>query len=321
MKKTMEKRIMKKRNCLTGLLLAGVMCLGMSGSAWAADMAITIDGSRIASDVAPEVKNGTTFVPLRVVSESLGADVRYIPANATEPAYACISNYLVEDRIRNIKTTTADITLTEDCMYFYAGEPMAYVAYDMMAGGEVSREEQRKLTREGYSLGAAAYVKNNRIMVPLRFIAEQIGFTVDYANMQISITSGKKLMLDGVEIKDMLLEDDYVTKNKSLISNTIKLLEAVRGTQCEKPADYVYVTHELVFRNAADEVVAVWQFASSAGKSEVYLHDRLNDVWYSADSDVFAEKYSDNLENYFLPPFYSFEKLPYAKDLSYKKLP
>lgn len=311
---------MKKRMCLTGLVLAGVMCLGMSGSAWAADMAITIDGSRIVSDVAPEVKNGTTFVPLRVVSESLGADVEYIPANGSEPACAYVSNYLVAERVRNIKTETADIKLTESGMYFYDGKAAAYVAYNMMAGGEVSSDEQKKLTHEEYPLTAAAYVKNNRIMVPLRFIAEQIGFTVDYADMQITITSNHKLVLDGVEIKDMLLEDDYVTKNKSLISNTIKLLEAVRGAECEKPADYVYVTHELVFRNTASEVVAAWQFASPKSGSEVYLHDRLNDVWYSADSDVFAEKYSDNLENYFLPPFYSFEKLPYAKDLSYKKL-
>lgn len=152
-------------------------------------------------------------------------------------------------------------------------------------------------------------MKNNRIMVPLRFIAEQIGFTVDYANMQISITSGKKLMLDGVEIKDMLLEDDYVTRNKSLMGDTIELLEAARGEQCKKPVEYAYITHELVFRNTASEAVAVWQFASPKSGGEVYLHDRLNDVWYSADGEVFAEKYSDNLENYFLPPFYSFDKI------------
>lgn len=291
------------------LTLATICALSFALPAFAADIAISLDGNKVVSDVAPEVKNGTTFVPLRVVSESLGADVEYIPANATEPACAYVSNYLVEDRVRNIKTATADITLTEDGMYFYAGEPTAYVAYNMTAGGEVSADEQRKLTKEAHALGAAAYVKNNRIMVPLRFIAEQIGFTVDYANMQITIISGKKLMLDGVEIKDMLLEDDYVTRNKSLMGDTIELLAAARGTQCAKPTEYAYTTPKLAFRNDAGKVVAVWQFASPGGGGEVYLHDRLNDVWYSADSKVFAEKYSANLENYFLPPYYSFEKL------------
>jgi hypothetical protein len=34
-------------------------------------------------DVAPEIKNGRTFVPLRFVTETLGAEVEWIPETKT----------------------------------------------------------------------------------------------------------------------------------------------------------------------------------------------------------------------------------------------
>ena len=49
---------------ITTLLLA--MCLGLAVPAWAADMTIILDGKELVSDVAPEVKNGVTLVPIHM---------------------------------------------------------------------------------------------------------------------------------------------------------------------------------------------------------------------------------------------------------------
>ena len=306
---------MKKRLYYLLCVLCLVLIL-LPGSAFAVDVTMILDGRQLVSDVAPEVKNGVTFVPVRVVTENLNANVDYLPADGENAAYVSVYNYLQKERVRQVNTGTAQVKLYENHMYFYAGDAHGYVGYNMVAGGDISAQEASALTKESYPLLAAPFIKNNRMMVPLRFIAERIGFTVDYADGKIVMISSEKLMLDGVELQDMLLEDNYVTKNKTLISSTVELLESARGKQCAAVSDYAYVTPKLAFRNAAGETVAIWQFAAPQGESwdnqpfsALYLHDRLNDIWYIADQTVYDELYNANLENYFLPPYYAFEKI------------
>lgn len=309
--------MLKSLRALLLMLCVGVCASGLaSAPAFAADITMILDGKEIVSDVAPEVKNGTTFVPVRVVSENLNATVEYVPADDENPAHVDVDNYLVKQRIREVKTAKAQAKLFEGPIRFFDGDPNAYVCYSAIITGDMSTQEMNELTTEKYPLLAAPYIKNNRMMVPLRFIAERIGFTVDYADGKIVMTSGERLELDGVEIKDMLMDDDYVTNNKILINSTIDLLQSARGEQCSAVSDYAYVTHKLAFRNAGGEVVAIWQFAAPAGESwqeqpfsALYLHDRLNDIWYTADWTVYDELYNNSLENSFLPPYYSFEKL------------
>jgi hypothetical protein len=295
------------------VLLAVIMTLCVAIPAFAADITMILDGKEIVSDVAPEVKNGTTFVPVRVVIENLNADVAYVPANDENPARVDIDNYLLEQPIREVKTATAQAKFWEHSMTFYDGDPNAYVHYSAIITGNMSTKEMNELTEEKYPLLAAPYIKNNRMMVPLRFIAERIGFTVDYADGKIVMTSGERLELDGVEIKDMLKDDDYVTNDRELIGSAIKLLKNARSEQCSAVSDYSNVSPKLSFRNAGGEIVAIWQFAAPKGESRhnqpfsaLYLHDRLNEVWYTADQTVYDELYNNNLENCFYPPFFGF---------------
>ena len=60
-------------------LLAVIMLLGLSaGTANAADpISIVIDGNTVSAAVAPVVEDGRTLVPLRVISEALGAAVSW----------------------------------------------------------------------------------------------------------------------------------------------------------------------------------------------------------------------------------------------------
>ncbi|WP_433943041.1 copper amine oxidase N-terminal domain-containing protein [Paenibacillus sp. SN-8-1] len=54
-----------------------------SPPAYADDPSIKIDGVAVVSDVHPEVKNSRTMVPLRVISESLGAKVEWSNSQVT----------------------------------------------------------------------------------------------------------------------------------------------------------------------------------------------------------------------------------------------
>ena len=71
---------MKHSSKITSLLLALVMTFGlMTGVASAAGpIKIVIDGKEVLSDVAPVFENNRTLVPIRVISETLGAQVEWI---------------------------------------------------------------------------------------------------------------------------------------------------------------------------------------------------------------------------------------------------
>ena len=66
---------MKKKACL---LLVMVLAMFMLVSpALASDITLEINGQIVATDADPVIENGTTLVPLRVVSENLGAEVNW----------------------------------------------------------------------------------------------------------------------------------------------------------------------------------------------------------------------------------------------------
>ena len=69
---------MKHSKRMLSILLALVLTVAMIPSAFAANtIAIKIDGQTVSSDTAPVVQSGTTLVPVRVVTEYLGADVSW----------------------------------------------------------------------------------------------------------------------------------------------------------------------------------------------------------------------------------------------------
>ncbi|MBP1977333.1 hypothetical protein J2Z47_005604 [Cohnella thailandensis] len=56
---------------------------------------------------------------------------------------------------------------------------------------------------------AKPYLKNNRTMVPLRFIAEAFGCDVSYSNNAVTVET-KPLIIDGVTVK-ALQQEYYLT--------------------------------------------------------------------------------------------------------------
>jgi predicted secreted protein len=129
---------------------------------YAANIQIQVDGIDIASDTAPEITNNCTMVPVRVISEILGANVSWSHSEVT------ISKSNMEVKLK-----------LDDGTALINGETMP--------------------------LDAKPYIKNNRTMVPLRFLAEMFGCNVDYKDL-IVIINTEPLVIDGVKVKTLQYE-------------------------------------------------------------------------------------------------------------------
>ncbi|MEG0471019.1 MAG: copper amine oxidase N-terminal domain-containing protein [Solibacillus sp.] len=70
------------KKIFSGIFITLILILTASPS-YAADIQIKIDGVTIVSDVKPESKSNRTMVPLRVVSENLGANVHWSDSQVT----------------------------------------------------------------------------------------------------------------------------------------------------------------------------------------------------------------------------------------------
>jgi len=129
----------------------------------AAEIQIKVDGITIISDAKPETKNNRTMVPLRVISENLGASVEWSKSGVV----------LAKDDIKVTLTVNSDTA-------------------------ERNGEKIR--------LDAKPYMKNNRIFVPLRFIAETFDCDVNYSDRTVSVDT-KPLIVNGTQV--VALQHEY----------------------------------------------------------------------------------------------------------------
>lgn len=173
------KKIRKKTLCGMLSLLLAVALAAVSGpsSATAATsganggmIKISLNGQYILSDAAPVIENGTTLVPVRVISEELGAGVDWNNQNRTVM----------------IKTGEKQIQLS-------IGSKQATVSSN--AGSNAAQLE------------VAPFIKEEKTMVPLRFIAEELGLKVNWDNAQrtISLTSSDKEAAGRTELSDYII--------------------------------------------------------------------------------------------------------------------
>jgi len=143
---------MKLRKWFT-LLLMFVLCLPVPGLSVQAqttpEISIFLDGQQLKSDVAPYIlpKANVTMVPLRVISESLGAEVYWDQEKQT-------ATILKEN-------TVLSMTVNQ--------------SYALVNEGSVP-------------LDASAENKQGRVMVPLRFVSEQLGLNVNWEQATRTIT-------------------------------------------------------------------------------------------------------------------------------------
>ncbi len=290
------------RKCWLAALL--VVCLCFAGQALAADndIMIFIDGQRLATDVAPEIVNGVTFVPVRVVSEELGADVLW--DNNT----AIITNFTSNPLVRQQTFSNgATAVWTEGTIGLTPGKKTAVIGYNGQIHGATPASEAFD-DEDKIELLAAPYLKNGSVMVPLRLISERMGCRVAYAGSRIDIARPAIFLLDEKEINYMHIiggGKDNDVRQKDIVGLCVELIEKARREEISQPKNVAtlgYQGYLYQFKNFDDELVAAWQFyvpaveaAETYGWSAMYLYDSLNDKWYTADSAVYEEYFYENV--------------------------
>jgi Copper amine oxidase N-terminal domain len=111
-----------------------------------------VDGQSVAMDVAPAVKNGTTYVSLRTLTTALGAEIAWLPAK------------------REVKVMAG-----ADEIVFWLGSKTVQV------------------NGKNMQAGANAFIQDGRTQVPLRFIAELLGWKLNWNDADWSITLTKSM--------------------------------------------------------------------------------------------------------------------------------
>jgi uncharacterized lipoprotein YddW (UPF0748 family) len=146
----------KKTWALAAGLLLAVQTAVVSGTeaSSAGNIEIILDGQQLQSDASPYIVQGAnvTMVPLRVISEGLGAQVNWSASTGT------------------VTITAQDKNIS-------------------MANGGQSATVNGKAVR----LDASARMTSGRVMVPLRFVGEELGLKVDWQATErvITLSSGK----------------------------------------------------------------------------------------------------------------------------------
>lgn len=147
----MEGELMKK--LIAACAVTGMICFSSSALA-AEDISIKVKNKLLQTDSAPVIVQGRVLVPLRAISESLGASVEW-----------------------NQQQKTVIVTKWSKKASLTVGKKTARV--ENSAAGETF----------DVSLDVTVRSINSRVYVPMRFISEQLGYKVDYKNNTISIQS------------------------------------------------------------------------------------------------------------------------------------
>lgn len=134
-----------------------VFSLVMSFAAFAEnDITITVNSVPLVLDVAPDIVEGRTMVPMRAVFEALGANVSWQAEN--QLIIATSGSYIIS------------LVIGSSVM----------LCMDVATGIEKS-----------IALDVAPYINNGRTLVPLRAVSEVLGATVDWNGETRAITITK----------------------------------------------------------------------------------------------------------------------------------
>ena len=118
----------------------------LSVSAYAEDeITVTINGTPLVSDVAPQIVNDRTMLPMRAIFEALGANV----------------TWMGEDKL----------------IFATKGDSMIVLQIDnpKMSVQKIGNDENI-----GVNLDTPPYIKDDRTMVPVRAIAESLDAKVEW---------------------------------------------------------------------------------------------------------------------------------------------
>ncbi|SFB44917.1 Copper amine oxidase N-terminal domain-containing protein [Cohnella sp. OV330] len=190
-----------KKLCSSLIIAFGIIL--STSPVYASNQSIVVDGIAINSDAKPEVKNNRTMVPLRIISENLGAKVEW-------------------------KKTEVNITKNKMKLSLNTNDSIA------LKNGEKVQ------------LDAKPYLKNNRIYVPIRFIAETFQSKVNYDKGTVRIDTAP-FTIDGVAVKAFQQEFHMIMggvvqqiRGNAYEEALYRLIEENKGKNIEEPANYAW---------------------------------------------------------------------------------
>jgi len=169
---------------------------------------------------------------------------------------------------------------------------------------------------ETVRLDAKPYVRNNRVMVPLRFVAEAFDCSVRYADRTVTITT-KPLVIDGVAVASLQRETRMINSGfvdgvvgNSHIEGIYHLFAEHLDDKVEAPARYdwypdldtpgsYYLSARYDFLDRDGNSVKRFDvYAPSLGVTEeegYLMHAVLEDQWYRIGSEA-VQKIRDLIE-------------------------
>lgn len=154
--------MLKKKTLLCSLVLILAMTMPIQAKK---TIQLWINGKYVQTDVAPVVENQRTLVPMRVISENLGIQVKWDQATQTVTTYQMTPNG--PDFSNSLVLTIGDKRVAKPA------------------------EEAAKTGELYYTLEAAPKAVNNRTMVPIRFIAEAYKIKVDWDQQNQTVIIGE----------------------------------------------------------------------------------------------------------------------------------
>lgn len=143
---------------------------------YAAEISIKINGSTITSNVSPFIKNGTTFVPIRFVSESLGAKVDWNSKTKTVTITKENIDKIVIDKPNIVKNTTF--------------VPLRFVAEKLGCAVEWNSATKTVIIRE------KGYIEKEPIINTIESLGLEVKNAADYGDLFIDIRTKKNQLLD-----------------------------------------------------------------------------------------------------------------------------
>lgn len=154
--------MIKKKTLLCSLALLFAMAMPIQAQK---PIQLWINGKYVQTDVAPVVENQRTLVPMRVISENLGIQVKWDQATQTVTTYQMTPQG--PDFSNSLVLTLGDKRVAKPA------------------------EEAAKTGELYYNLDVAPKSINNRTMVPIRFIAEAYKIKVDWDQQNQTVVIGE----------------------------------------------------------------------------------------------------------------------------------
>ncbi len=253
---------MKKFSVTMFLLL--VLCLGLPWAALAAEVPVYLEGERVATAVE---RGGYTYLPLRTMFETLGADVKWQAANQTIEA-DMPANMLPEGGTLCMQVGSLDAILEFRELFAYSPH---------------------------YTLEKAPYISRGTVYVPLRFVTEDVmQFDVKWRGGAVYLTAPKLTYEDGADVY-------------TLTQYTGELFLAENGGQshslgvCQLPGYFAYQPVGVMY----ELKVVKTEMGNYLVKADGMLHSEPSHwlrwyAWLNADSGVSYSgyDYADSWEDF-----------------------